>query len=127
MSGTQFRGIFFMENERPCFILAGNGPYDNRGCEAIVRGTTKILRDSFREPRFICISHFQNENQFHSQRRNETDEAIIHLSSRRLQSKRMLLQAIWKPETLHELCQHLFKRDALFRRVYRDMIPYLDN
>lgn len=29
------------------FLLAGNGPYLNRGCEAIVRGTMEILRREF--------------------------------------------------------------------------------
>ena len=29
------------------FLFYGNGPYANRGCEAIVRGTTEILRRAF--------------------------------------------------------------------------------
>ena len=29
------------------FLLVGNGPYRNRGCEAIVRGTMEILRHEF--------------------------------------------------------------------------------
>lgn len=35
-----------MDEERPLFILAGNAAYENRGCEAIIRGTVKRLRDS---------------------------------------------------------------------------------
>lgn len=31
----------------PHFLLVGNGPYLNRGCEAIVRGTMAILRQEF--------------------------------------------------------------------------------
>lgn len=29
------------------FLFVGNGPYRNRGCEAIVRGTIEILSDTF--------------------------------------------------------------------------------
>ncbi len=32
---------------KPCFLLVGNGGYENRGCEAIVRGTARILRSAF--------------------------------------------------------------------------------
>lgn len=35
------------------FVLAGNGSYDNRGCEAIVRGSVEILRRAFEAPRFV--------------------------------------------------------------------------
>ena len=45
-----------MDKDRPLFILAGNGPYENRGCEAIVRGTVKILRNYFQDPSFLCVS-----------------------------------------------------------------------
>ena len=71
-------------SENPTFILAGNGPYDNRGCEAIVRGTAKILRHYYKDPRFICLSHFQNDKQYQQQCIHETDEAITHLHSYRL-------------------------------------------
>ena len=53
-----------MAEEHPLFILAGNGPYENRGCEAIVRGTTKILRRYYQNPEFISVSDFQNEDQY---------------------------------------------------------------
>jgi hypothetical protein len=33
----------------PHFLLVGNGPYLNRGCEAIVRGTMAILCQAFGE------------------------------------------------------------------------------
>jgi hypothetical protein len=50
--------------ENPTFLLAGNGPYVNRGCEAIVRGTTKILREVYKDPKFVCLSFFHNEQQY---------------------------------------------------------------
>lgn len=39
--------------ESDTFLLVGNGPYTNRGCEAIVRGTVKILRSAFGSPTSI--------------------------------------------------------------------------
>lgn len=83
-----------MSDDRPLFILAGNGPYDNRGCEAIVRGTTKILRAHFKDPRFVCLSHFQNEEQFQKQKAQEYDEDIEHLHSNRL-SKNKIVKNFW--------------------------------
>jgi colanic acid/amylovoran biosynthesis protein len=115
-----------MDDERPLFILAGNGPYANRGCEAIVRGTTKILREYFRDPQFICLSHFQNEEQFWKQRLEETDPAITHLSSRRI-NKKYVIQNIWKPDSVKAVYHYFFNRDAYHAGAYVDMLPYLNN
>lgn len=60
------------------FVLAGNSPYDNRGCEAIVRGTIQTLRQHFTEPRFLAASLFQNDEEFRSQALNESDPGISH-------------------------------------------------
>lgn len=65
-------------NEKTTFILAGNGPYDNRGCEAIVRGTVQILKHYYDYPRFFCVSIFQNQEQFEQQLKEEYDPTIIH-------------------------------------------------
>lgn len=65
-------------NQRPTFILAGNGSYENRGCEAIVRGTVKILRQCYNDPSFLCVSLFQNQEQFKKQCYEEYDNSIIH-------------------------------------------------
>jgi colanic acid/amylovoran biosynthesis protein len=40
MTGTR-------NSSRPHVLLVGNGSYQNRGCEAIVRGTMEILRREF--------------------------------------------------------------------------------
>ena len=66
------------------FILAGNGPYDNRGCEAIVRGTAQILRRHFEDPAFLVCSHFQSEAQLRRQQQQETDADIRHCRMRQL-------------------------------------------
>lgn len=42
-----------MLKKKPIFVLAGNGSCLSRGCEAIVRGTTRILRNAFDHPKFI--------------------------------------------------------------------------
>lgn len=69
-----------MSEDRPLFILAGNGPYENRGCEAIVRGTVEILRTYFDDPEFVCASFFNNYEQFELQKNNEFDPNIKHIA-----------------------------------------------
>jgi colanic acid/amylovoran biosynthesis protein len=57
------------------FVLAGHWAYSNKGCEAIVRGTTSLLREAAGECRFI--SHYFTEEKC-TDRQGETDSAIIH-------------------------------------------------
>lgn len=113
-----------MNEDGPLFILAGNGPYENRGCEAIVRGTVKILREHFKDPRFISISHFQSEEQYRVQCLTETDRAIVHLASQRL-SKKNVVRNFWKPETWKSVFQYYLNKDAFYSLTYADMLPYL--
>lgn len=112
-------------NEKPTFILAGNGPYENRGCEAIVRGTTKILREYFKDPRFLCLT-IQSEEQFRRQCLEEFDPAISHLRSHRL-NKQYIAQNLWRPGTVKAIYQYIFSRDAYYAGVYADMFPYLNS
>jgi len=113
-----------MSEDKPLFILAGNGPHENRGCEAIVRGTVKILREYFPDPRFVCISHFQSEEQFREQCTRESDRAIVHLASHRI-SKKNIIHTAWKPKTWKTVYRYFFKRDAFNKSVYDDMLPYI--
>ncbi|HMK45464.1 MAG TPA: polysaccharide pyruvyl transferase family protein, partial [Methanocella sp.] len=113
-----------MSEDRPLFILAGNAPYVNRGCEAITRGTVKILRNSFKNPKFICISHFQSEQQYQKQKIKETDDAITHLSYRYL-NKKMLISNFWKPVIWEGVYQHITDRDSIYSWGYHEMLPYL--
>ena len=115
-----------MSDDSPLFILAGNGPYDNRGCEAIVRGTMKILRAHFKDPRFICLSHFQNEGQYQKQKAQEYDEDIEHLHSNRL-SKRGIVRNFWRPSYLRYVYDHFRRPDRVKYRVYEQMFPHLDD
>ncbi len=57
------------------FVLSGNGSYSNRGCEAIVRGTTALLREQVGECRFIS-NYFPAQGCIDAQR--EIDSGIVH-------------------------------------------------
>lgn len=56
-------------------VLAGNGSYSNRGCEAILRGTTTLLRSQLGECRFIS-NYFPTPGSHDEE--NEIDPSIIH-------------------------------------------------
>jgi len=114
-----------MNEDGPLFILAGNGAYTNLGCEAIVRGTVKILREHFRDPRFVCLSHFQSEEQYKMQRIQEMDGAITHLTSH-FPTKKKIIKNLWRPDTWDSIYRYLLKKDAFYTRAYKDMLPYLD-
>lgn len=62
------------------FLLVGNGPYLNRGCEAIVRGTTAILRKEFGNNINITVATFGKQAEINYQIIKETDPYIRHVS-----------------------------------------------
>ena len=114
-----------MNEERHLFILAGNGPYENRGCEAILRGTVKILREFFTDPQFLCISHYHNEQQFRDDCSKETDKAIHHVSSFRMNTNE-IIRNLWKPEVCAYGYRRFFHPESLKYQIFREMLPYLD-
>jgi colanic acid/amylovoran biosynthesis protein len=114
-----------MDEERPLFILAGNGPYANRGCEAIVRGTVRILRTFFNNPEFICCTNYKNEDQFWKQSREETDSAIHHISTCRIDKKK-IIHNFWKPDIWSSTFNYFFRPSAFRSGIYREMFPYLE-
>ena len=59
------------------FLLVGTGHYSNRGCEAIVRGTTTILSQYFPNSKFI-LSSFGRKEELELNAKNEIDKRIIH-------------------------------------------------
>jgi len=65
-----------MDNKINSFVFAGNGCYANKGCEAIVRGTTAILREVFEETLFYS-AYFHDKKC--DDKDNETDNHIVHL------------------------------------------------
>jgi polysaccharide pyruvyl transferase WcaK-like protein len=107
-----------MNKNRPLFILAGNGPYENRGCEAITRGTVKILRNYFPDPSFLCISYPQDTD-FNRQCREEKDPAITH--------KKMHTECYFGRKSLIQKIIYKFDKREKKYKLYDEMLPYLDN
>ena len=65
------------------FLLVGNGPYLNRGCEAIVRGTLAILRKEFGDRFRVTVATFETPGVVGEQAARESDPLIRHVSLRR--------------------------------------------
>jgi polysaccharide pyruvyl transferase WcaK-like protein len=61
------------------FFLVGNAPYSNRGCEAIVRGTMRILRREFGDDTQAIVASFGSSNEISRQSAQETDCGIKHV------------------------------------------------
>jgi colanic acid/amylovoran biosynthesis protein len=61
-------------------LLLGNGPYVNRGCEAIVRGTMQILRRAFPEPIAAINACYAPEKMVQRQAAQETDPGVGHVA-----------------------------------------------
>ncbi|MBI0584758.1 MAG: polysaccharide pyruvyl transferase family protein [Methanomassiliicoccus sp.] len=111
-------------SESPLFILAGNGAYLNRGCEAIVRGTVSILRKQYADPRFLCISYFNSREEFEDQRKNEVDRSIQHLSC--FHPKGLdAVKAFYRPATWRYIYRSLWDEKQLGRSLYAGMMPQL--
>ncbi|MGI6296567.1 MAG: polysaccharide pyruvyl transferase family protein [Armatimonadota bacterium] len=80
------------------FLLVGNGPYSNRGCEAIVRGTAHILSQRFDDSRFI-LSSFGGDDAAGDAHR-ETDDRIVHCPHGSMPAAKYSL-AWWNYRVLH--------------------------
>lgn len=106
------------EMKAPFFILAGNGPHDNRGCEAIVRGTVVILRHCFDKPKFLVVSNYQTNSQFEQQKINEKDKALIHVKTILAQKR---FEPIW---FLLQSLRFLYPMGMNYL-IYKDMLSYL--
>jgi len=103
--------------KRPLFILAGNGPYDNKGCEAIAKGTIKILRFYFDNPRFVILSYYKSRKQFENQKKAESDKDIIH--------KKALIIHRFKPfRFFQKITLELLPYKLRSRIIYKEIMPY---
>jgi len=80
------------------FLLVGNGPYANRGCEAIVRGTMNILRRQFGERIRATVSSAAPQEFIEQQAANETDPGIQHIGKPKL---RLAPVTGWSKAWLH--------------------------
>jgi polysaccharide pyruvyl transferase WcaK-like protein len=61
-------------------LLVGNGPYLNRGCEAIVRGTMEIIRKEFGSGFDVDAFSYLKPSYVQSQQEAESDTAIKNYS-----------------------------------------------
>lgn len=66
-------------NRSPHFLLVGSGPYANRGCEAIVRGTMAILRREFGEDLRVTLATYETPQVVAAQAAVEADQLITHV------------------------------------------------
>ncbi|MDD3013884.1 MAG: polysaccharide pyruvyl transferase family protein [Candidatus Gastranaerophilales bacterium] len=63
------------------FLLTGNGSYENKGCEAIVRGTISILDNAFDNNIYNIETCFESEESYVKQKNSEFDERITHIKA----------------------------------------------
>jgi polysaccharide pyruvyl transferase WcaK-like protein len=112
------REMIELNMDSPLFVLAGNGPYQNRGCEAIVRGTVKILRKYFGDPSFVCVSVFEKDSDLFLQQQAEYDPSIIHC---KVGSIPRIFNFGWE---VQKKCAWL-GRKRRNTRLFREMVPYL--
>lgn len=107
-----------MKDNKNTFILAGHGP-DNRGNEAIIRGTIKILRHYFDSPKFLVLGFYSTKKQIEEESLKETDADIIYKGAStfgKLKPARILNRIALS-------CLNDKKRSNF---VYKDIIPYLE-
>jgi colanic acid/amylovoran biosynthesis protein len=103
--------------EEPLFILAGNGSYENRGCEAIVRGTVKILRNNFQDPSFLSIGFIQKTD-LEFQSSNEKDDAITH--------KKMNTELYSQKKSVFQRILAILDKKKDKYLLCNEMLPYID-
>jgi len=61
------------------FFLVGNGPFTNRGCEAIVRGTMKVIEHCWGADFRVTVGTIAEPEVVAAQARRERDPRITHL------------------------------------------------
>lgn len=71
-----------MVSNEPTFLLVGSAPYSNRGCEAIIRGTVKILGKEFGQDCRFIIGFFGSPRAVAKQEKHEYDARIVHVALR---------------------------------------------
>jgi colanic acid/amylovoran biosynthesis protein len=79
MVNSDMRDI--QKNNLSRFLLVGNGSYQNRGCEAIVRGTMEILRREFGSDISVKAGVFADAVTVSEQNAGEIDDALQSFST----------------------------------------------
>lgn len=110
-----------MTEENNLFILGGNGSYNNRGCEAIVRGTTNIINYYYKNPSFVCFTQYTeselNNEQNKKQSDFDIDKNIIHKKTLPY-SRTNFVEWISKKLLYKEQA-----RKGFFEYLYKELIP----
>ncbi|MCE5199734.1 MAG: polysaccharide pyruvyl transferase family protein [Armatimonadota bacterium] len=92
------------------FLFVGNGPYTNRGCEAIVRGTTAILEKVF-SPDIRIFNACGTPETAEENAREETDPRIKHIP---LYEKRFSL-GWWRNNSISAISARLTRNRRILR------------
>lgn len=88
-------------------ILTGNASYENKGCEAIIRGTVKIIDEALgSDTEYIAESWYHSEEVYKMQKASEIDKRIRH---ERIQSpgKRSLTEKFYPRTILNKISYEL--------------------
>jgi polysaccharide pyruvyl transferase WcaK-like protein len=107
-----------MKGKINSFVLAGNGPYENRGCEAIARGTIKILNSYFNSPKLKALSFYSSESQFEKELAEETDKNIVHKKTHIFGTQKAV-------RILNKILMMSLGGRARAKLIYREMLPDL--
>ncbi|HOW43229.1 MAG TPA: polysaccharide pyruvyl transferase family protein [Candidatus Omnitrophota bacterium] len=99
------------------FVLVGNGPYENRGCEAIVKGTYAILSHFYKDPQFLVYSNFISNAQYRKQVVRENNGKIKH--AKYLVPRRFSFP--WAAERILERVSESLYEDVIFRTISNDL------
>ncbi len=108
-----------MQDNKNTFILAGNGSYENKGCEAILRGTIKIIRHYFDNPKFIVLSFYSSNEEFKKQVLAEPDESIVD-------KKTFIFNKSKPARLLNRLRFSVQNEKNRAYTIYKEILPYLD-
>jgi len=100
-----------MLSQNPLFIFFGNGPFENRGCDAILQSTIEILKKEFGSCRFINSLSFPSEISY----TDTLGPEVVNLVPEAKQKIRR-----WP----HEWLEHQFRKRIL-RRPKESFEPYL--
>jgi colanic acid/amylovoran biosynthesis protein len=85
------------------FVLIGNGPYGNRGCEAIVRGTVAALEHFWGSSFRVTVGTIAPSDTVAKQARREADRRVEHVAVDVYPTR---LSAPWCLNQLHRLTRY---------------------
>jgi len=108
-----------MEKNINEFILAGNGSYKNRGCEAIFRGTEKILNTYFDNPKLTNINFYSSTEQFLEESAKENKKNVLYKKTYTFSHKKI-------DRILNRILMMSLDSPARARLIYNEILPDLE-